>query len=81
MSSIKQELLAEIEDAPDEALTQTLLFLKTLTRTAIRTSSNPINSSLDRFSELLQSEGCYEDENIDQCSTFLFWDTYRTSKN
>ena len=72
MSSIKQELLAEIEDAPDEALTQTLLFLKTLTRTAIRTSSNPINSSLDRFSELLQSEGCYEDENIDRCSTFLF---------
>ena len=66
MSSIKQELLAEIEDAPDEALTQTLLFLKTLTKTANRPSSDRIYSNLDRFSEILQSEGCYENENIDR---------------
>ena len=72
MSSIKQELLTEIEDVPDEVLNQTLLFLKTLTKTATRPLFNQIDSNLDRFSELLQSEGCYEDENIDRCSTFLF---------
>jgi hypothetical protein len=67
MSPLKQELIAAIEVAPDEAIAQTLLFLKTLTNAKNQsTSSNP-SSKLDQFSAFLQSEGCYEDEFIDCC--------------
>ncbi len=67
MSPIKQELLAAIEAAPDEAIIQTLLFLKTLTKAENRSLSSDRASKIDRFSEFLQAEGCYEDEFIDRC--------------
>jgi hypothetical protein len=64
MSPIKQQLLAAIEAAPDEVLAQTLHFL-----TSLATSTNQPatkTSKLDRFTELLQAEGCYEDDYIQQ---------------
>lgn len=67
MSLIKQELLAAIEIAPDEALIETLIFLKTLTKDENIFSPNARTSKLDRLSEFLQSEGFYEDEFIDRC--------------
>ena len=63
MSPIKQELLAAIECAPDEAVAKTLIFLQSLTKAAVSTG----DSKLDQFSAFLQSEGCYEDEFIDRC--------------
>lgn len=68
MSTIKEELLAAIEVASDEVLAQTLLFVKKSLNTAENKSlSREYPSSLDRFSEFLQSEGFYEDEYIDRC--------------
>jgi hypothetical protein len=68
MSSIKEQLLAAIEVAPDEVLAQTLLFLKNSLNTLEDESlSRERVSSLDGFSEFLQSEGFYEDEYIDRC--------------
>ena len=67
MSPIKQQLLEAIEAAPDEVLAQTLHFL-----TSLSTSANTPaikTSKLDRFSELLQAEGFYEDEYIQACMT------------
>ena len=66
MSPIKEELLAAIELAPDEALTQTLVFLKILTQDENGSRSRVRISKLDRFSKFLQSEGCYEDDFIDR---------------
>ncbi|MGL5836330.1 MAG: hypothetical protein ACRC1Z_24335 [Waterburya sp.] len=68
MSTIKEELLAAIEVASDEVLAQTLLFVKKSLNTVENKSlSREYPSSLDRFSEFLQSEGFYEDEYIDRC--------------
>ena len=68
MSTNKEELLAAIEVASDEVLAQTLLFVKKSLNTAENKSlSREYPSSLDRFSEFLQSEGFYEDEYIDRC--------------
>ena len=68
MSTIKEELLAAIEVASDEVLAQTLLFVKKSLNTAENKSlSREYPSSLDRFSEFLQSEGFYEDKYIDRC--------------
>jgi hypothetical protein len=67
MSSIKEELLAAIEVAPDEVLAQTLLFVKKfLNAVENRPISGEYSSSLNGFSEFLQSEGFYEDESIDR---------------
>ena len=66
MSTVKEELLAAIEVAPDEVLSQTLLFVKKfLSAVENRSISKEYPSSLDGFSEFLQSEGFYEDESID----------------
>jgi hypothetical protein len=68
MSTIKEELLAAIEVASDEVLAQTLLFIKkSLNTVENRSLSREYPSSLDGFSEFLQSEGFYEDEYIDLC--------------
>lgn len=68
MSTIKEELLAAIEVAPDEVLAQTLLFIKKSLNTVENKSlSREYPSSLDGFSKFLQSEGFYEDEYIDRC--------------
>jgi hypothetical protein len=68
VSTIKEELLAAIEVASDEVLAQTLLFVKKSLNTVENKSlSREYPSSLDRFSEFLQSEGFYEDEYIDRC--------------
>jgi hypothetical protein len=75
MSPVKQELLAAIEVASDEVLTQTLMFIKKLD-SAKRMLSERANereslelqpSKLDKFSEFLQSAGYYEDEYIERC--------------
>jgi hypothetical protein len=67
MSTIKEELLAAIEVAPDEVLAQTLLFVKKfLNAVENRSISREYPSSLNGFSEFLQSEGFYEDEFIDR---------------
>jgi hypothetical protein len=66
MSTVKEELLAAIEVAPDEVLAQTLLFVnKFLNAVENRSISKEYPSSLDGFSKFLQSEGFYEDESID----------------
>jgi hypothetical protein len=68
MSTIKKELLAAIEVASDEVLAQTLLFIKKSLNTVENGSlSREYPSSLDRFTEFLQSEGFYEDDYIDRC--------------
>jgi hypothetical protein len=68
MSTIKKELLAAIEVASDEVLAQTLLFLKkSLNTVESRSLSREYLSSLDSFTEFLQSEGFYEDEYINYC--------------
>jgi hypothetical protein len=68
MSTIKKELLAAIEVASDEVLAQTLLFIKkSLNTVESRSLSREYLSSLDGFTEFLQSEGFYEDEYIDRC--------------
>jgi hypothetical protein len=68
MSTIKKELLATIEVAPDEVLAQTILFLKkSLNTVESRSLSREYPSSLDRFTEFLQSEGFYEDDCIHRC--------------
>jgi hypothetical protein len=68
VSTIKEELLAAIEVASDEVLAQMLLFVKKSLNTVENKSlSREYPSSLDRFSEFLQSEGFYEDEYIDRC--------------
>ena len=67
MSTVKEELLAAIEVAPDEVLAQTLLFVKKLLNAVENKSrSRECPSSLDGFSEFLQAEGFYEDESIDR---------------
>jgi hypothetical protein len=67
MSTVKEELLAAIEVAPDEVLAQTLLFVKKfLNAVENRSISKEYPSSLDGFSKFLQSEGFYEDESIDR---------------
>jgi hypothetical protein len=66
MSTVKEELLAAIEIAPDEVLSQTLLFVKKfLDAVENRSISKEYPSSLNGFSEFLQAEGFYEDELID----------------
>jgi hypothetical protein len=66
MSTIKEELLAAIEVAPDEVIAQTLLFVKKfLNAVENKPISREYPSSLDGFSKFLQSEGFYEDEAID----------------
>lgn len=68
MSTVKEELLAAIEVASDEVLAQTLLFIKKSLNTEENKSlSREYPSSLDDFSQFLQSEGFYEDEYIDRC--------------
>lgn len=72
MSTIKEELLAAIEVASDKVLAQTLLFIKKFLNTVENKSiSREYPSSLDRFSEFLQSEGFYEDEYIDLCHAVI----------
>jgi hypothetical protein len=67
MSTIKEELLAAIDVAPDEVLAQTLLFVKKfLNAVEHRSIAREYPSSLNDFSEFLQSEGFYEDESIDR---------------
>jgi hypothetical protein len=67
MSTMKEELLAAIEVASDEVLAQTLLFVKKfLNAVENRSISKEYPSSIDGFSEFLQSEGLYEDESIDR---------------
>jgi hypothetical protein len=52
----------------DEVLAQTLLFIKKSLNTEENKSLfKEYPSSLDDFSKFLQSEGFYEDENIDRC--------------
>ena len=67
MSTVKEELLAAIEVAPDEVIAQTLLFVKKfLNAVENRSISKEYPSSLNGFSEFLQAEGFYEDESIDR---------------
>jgi hypothetical protein len=66
VSTIKEELIAAIEVAPDEVIAQTLLFVKKfLNAVENKSISREYPSSLDGFSEFLQSESFYEDESID----------------
>ena len=68
MSTVKEELLAAIEVASDEVLAQTLLFIKKSLNTEENKSlSREYPSSVDDFSQFLQSEGFYEDKYINRC--------------